>query len=138
MPSGAADRLARGAGDPERPHRQPQLSAAAPGFLRDQPDQFVERRDFTTGKDVGAAADARHLAAEPKPFDQVIDVGQVIEDPAVAEDDEATARDAAKEFQQPLVTGTVDAGRPRDDDLDAGRSAPPRAPRASPSSFVSW
>ena len=74
---------------------------------------------------------AGHLAAQPEALDEVVDVGQVIEDPPVAEDDEPAAGHAAEQLQQPAIAGPVDAGRPRDDELDAGARPPPPA-RAAP------
>jgi hypothetical protein len=52
--------------------------------------------------------------------DEVVDERQVIKDLAVAENDEAPASDAAKKLQQSTIARSVDAGRPRDDDLHAG------------------
>jgi hypothetical protein len=43
----------------------------------------------------------------------------VIKDAAVAKDDEAAARDPAEQLQETTIAGTIDAGRPRNDDVDS-------------------
>ena len=49
-------------------------------------DELVQRRHFPAGEDVGPAGGRRHLAAQPEALDQIVDVGQMVEDPAGAED----------------------------------------------------
>ena len=80
----------------------------------------------------------RMLAAQPKAFDQVVDVGEMVVDFAASERRPIAARDAAKQLQQPAIARTVDAGRPRDRDLDAACARPASRASRSPSSFVSW
>ncbi len=84
------------------------------------------------------SAAAGCVAAQAEAVDEIVDVGEMVVDLAAAEDVEAAPRDAAKQLQQAAIAGPVDAGRPDDDDLDAGFA--PRLARAtlSPSSFVSW
>ena len=75
-----ADRLADRPGDPERPHRQVQPRRRHVRLVGDERHQLVQRRHLAAGEDVGAAGRGRHLAAQPEPLDQVVDVGQVIVD----------------------------------------------------------
>ena len=56
-----------------------------------------------------------------KPFDEIVDVGQMVIDVAGCRACEpAAAGDAAKQLQQAAIARTVDAGRPHDRHLDAG------------------
>ena len=93
--------------------------AGTPATLATMRDQLVQRRDLAAGQDVGAVRGRRVLAAQPKAFDEIVDVGQMVVDLAAAERDPAAPRDAAKQLQQPAIAGTVDAAGPRDRDLDA-------------------
>ena len=68
-------------------------------------------------------AAAGTVAAQPEPLHQIVDVGQVIEHLARAEHREAAAREAAEHLEEARVARTVDADRPRDDDVEA-RSRP--------------
>jgi hypothetical protein len=115
-----ADDFAERARGPERPDRQVQPRRRHVCLRRDQFGQLVQRRHLAAGEDVGAAGCGGNGAAQTEALDQVVDIGQVIEDAAVAEDDEAAAGDAAEEFQQAAVARSVDARRPRDNDLDPG------------------
>ena len=83
-------------------------------------------------------AAARMLAAQPKPLDEIVDVGEMVVDLAAAQHRKPAARDAAKQLQQPAIARAVDAGGPDDRHLDA--EALRRSSRAScsPSSLVSW
>ena len=83
-----AHRLAGRARQPERPDRQVHASARHLRFLRDRAHQLVQRRHLPAREDVGPAGGGRHFAAQPEALDEIVDVRQVIEDPAVAEDDE--------------------------------------------------
>ena len=107
------------------------------GLARDQRGQLVQRRHLGAGEDVGAARGARHLAAQAEALDEVVDVRQVVEDPAVAENDESSSRDAAEQLQQAAIAGTIDAARARDDHLDAGARGRVARER-SPSTFATW
>ncbi len=82
-------------------------------------------------------AAAGTVAGQTEPFDQIVDVRQMVEDLAVAEDDESPSGDAAEQLEQPPVARPVDAGGPHDDQLDADAAAASRA-RRSPSSLVTW
>ena len=90
------------------------------GGRRDPAHELVERRHLAPGQDVGPPRRRRHLAAEPEPLDQVVDVGQMVEDLARPERDEPAPRDAPEQLQQPAVAGAVDAARPGDHQFDPG------------------
>src|SRR5260221_3861819 len=91
---GCADGLARGAGEPDRPHGQVERRGGDPGVLGDHHGELVERRHLPAGEDVRAAGGSRHLATQAEALDEVVDVRPVIEDLSVAENDELPARDA--------------------------------------------
>ena len=59
------------------------------------------------------------FAAQAKALDEVVDVGQMVEDVAATQRHPSPPRDAAKQLQQPTVARAVDAGRPHDRHLDA-------------------
>ena len=85
MPKRRAHRFAQRARDPERPDRQVQSSAAGtPATLGDERDQLVQRRDLAARQDVGPIRGGRVLAAQPKPFHEIVDVGQMVVDLAAA------------------------------------------------------
>ncbi len=65
------------------------------------------------------------LAAQAEALDEIVDMGQMVIDPAASERDPSTPGHAAKQLQQPTVAGAVDAGRPDDHDLDAEARARP-------------
>src|SRR4051794_18136255 len=75
-----ADRLARGACHPERPDRQVERRARHARDLSNRFDQLVQRSHFPARKDVRAVGCRGVLAAEPKAFDQIIDVGEMVVD----------------------------------------------------------
>ena len=120
-PERRAHRLARRARDPERPHRQVHVQRPHARFARDDRHQLVERRHLAPCEDVGSARGGRHGAGQAEAFDQIVDVRQMVEDLAVAEDDESPAGHAAEQLEQPAVAGPVDAGGPHDDQLRAAR-----------------
>ncbi len=90
-----------------------------PATSGDQLHQLVQRRHFTAGEDVGAIGGRGVLAAEPKPFDEIVNVGEMVVDFAASQHRKPAARDAAKQLQQPAIAGSVDAARPDDRHFDA-------------------
>ena len=101
-------------------------------FLCDDRHQFVQRRHLAPREDVGAPGGGRHGAGQPKALDQIVDVRHMVEVLAVAEDHESPAGDSAEQLEQTPVSWPVDAGRPRDDQLDAMRGGGLARPAARP------
>src|SRR4051794_29569017 len=112
-----AQRLAHRAGRPERPHWQVQSWRRNVRFLGDDLGETIEARDFPAREYVGSSSGPRGRGAEPKAFDEIVDICQVVKNLPAAENDESPAGDTAKEFQQTAIAGTINSGRPGDHDF---------------------
>src|SRR5258706_291009 len=112
-------RLADRPGDPERPDRQMACGHGDPCAFRHQSNERVQRGDFPARQNIGAIRGGGMLAKEAKAFHQIVDVSQMVIDFAAAECEPSLPGNTAKEPEQPAIAGAIDAGRPRDGDLDA-------------------
>ncbi len=88
-------------------------------FLSDQFCQAVECRYFGAGQDVCSCRCGGDSGAEIQAGDEIADVRQVIKNLAIPENDESSACDAPKQFQQTAIARTIDSRRSRNYDLDA-------------------
>ena len=131
-----AHRLASRARQPDGPDRQPQARPRHPGDLRRDVDELRSVGDLRAGEDVGASGGGRHGAAQP----EVRRRGRRCRSrgssscptPSITN---RPLRDRAEDLEQAPVARAVDAGRPRDDELDAGRAPAASRPICSPSSL---
>ena len=123
-----ADRFAQRSGDPERPHRQvqPRRRHAALPRRSARPARSASSLPRRRGCRCGRPRPApRRTAGSPRRDRRCrSDDRRSSPSPRI---DESPPRDAAKQLQQPAIAWAVDAGRPRDDDLDAGAARRPRA-----------
>ena len=74
-----ANGLAQQAGSPERPRRPVPSWRFDLELGRHELDQLVERGIARARQDVGATRYTRDLTAQAKPFDEIVDVRQVVE-----------------------------------------------------------
>ena len=114
-----AHRFARGSGNPERPGRQMQRRCPHPRAVCNDGDQIVQRRDLAARQDKCLIRGGRVLAAEPKAFHQIVDVGQMVIDFAVSEGNPPTMRHTAEEFEQTSIAGSVNTARSYHRDFNA-------------------
>ena len=78
-------------------------------------------------EDVSAVRGGGCFSAQPEPFDEIVDVREMVIDLARCRASPSAPDDAAKQLQQSPVARAVDAGWPGDGDLDA--RARPGLPR---------
>src|SRR4029077_11167714 len=114
-----AERFTEGARHPEGPRRQMPPRHRHARSLRHQRHQLIQRRHFPAGENVGAIGRRRMLAAEPEAFDEIVDVGEMVIDFAAAERHPPSTRDASEQPEETAIRRSVDAGRPRNRDVDA-------------------
>ena len=80
MPKRRAQGLAQRARNPDRPDRELQRGRPNARFFGDDGNQLVQCGDLAACQDVGSIGRGRHFAAQPEPFDEVVDVRQMIKD----------------------------------------------------------
>src|SRR4029078_3707692 len=96
---------------PDGPHRKmPSRRRDACNVGHDL-HQLVERRHFPASEDVGAIGGTGHLTAQPKSFDEIVNVSEMVVDLTASEHREPPARDAAEQLEQTSIPGAVDAAR---------------------------
>ena len=118
-PERRAQRLADDRRRAQRPHRQVAPRRTDARFERDELHQVVQHRHLAAREDVGPVGGGLLRRAQAKTLDEIVDEGEVVVNPSVAERHPPPVRDGAKQFQQTAIAGAVDAARAYDRQLDA-------------------
>src|SRR5262245_53524966 len=84
-PERYADGFAKRCGGPNGPDREMNARRLNARHVRHQLHQLIQRRHFPAGKDVRAVGCARNFAAESKPLDEIVNVGEMVVDLAASQ-----------------------------------------------------